>query len=517
MAYAQRINQLAQIAGMYEGSILKQSHPGWLQWLTTALLLVMVTWIGAQWLHVLNTTGVVMLYLLVVVVAAYCFEITTTLVTVAVAFFSINYFFIAPTHTFQVGSITSWASLISFLVVAIVIASLVKQLKAQTALSMTASEQAAFARTLSEQLAAVDDLAQLTAVACALLSEQYHMPFKVIETENTQDVLIDSHALTWAASTGQTMGPFTSNWPESDFWLIPFSRLPSTLPCMWVGHLAFGETSLILRAPVNKNILAMLQSHVEQVSQAYQRIQNHARAKQAELLARQESMQNALLTSISHDMRTPLTAILGASTALKQFSSIQLDSQLIHLASMIASQATYLTTTTENILSLIRLETSSPLSIPMDWQSPEELIGMVMSHYQYRDDRLNIQTRMHASDVLIKANAHLLTQALVNLIENAKQASEQAAPILLEVRAEEEWLDFSVIDSGAGFDVDFDVTQIQKFSTQRRHGLGLGLPIVQLIAKLHDAQLLIENRQSASGVTGARVTLRFKLALPEAL
>ncbi len=467
-------------------------------------------------MHVLSTTGVVMLYLLVVVVAAYCFEIATILATVAVAFFSINYFFIAPTHTFQVGSIASWASLISFLVVAVVIASLVKQLKVQTALSIAASRQAEFARKLSEQLAAVEDITKLTAVACGLLSEQYQMQFRVIEPENTQDALIDSHALTWVASTGQTMGPFTSNWPESNFWLIPFSRLPSSLPCMWVSQHAATVTTLNSGALMNKNTLAMLQSHVEQVSQAYQRIQNHARAKRAELLAQQESMQNALLASISHDMRTPLTAILGASTTLKQFPSIQQDAQLNQLASMIASQATYLTTTTENILSLIRLEASSPLSIPMDWQSPEELIAMVMSHYQHREERLNIEARMYASDVLIKANAHLLTQALINLVENAKQASEHGAPIVLEVRAEEAWLDFSVIDSGPGFGAEFDVTQIKKFSTQRTHGLGLGLPIVQLIAKLHDAQLLIDNHWPSTGVTGARVTLRFKLARPQA-
>lgn len=477
--------------------------------------MLVVTWVGSLALHVLSTTGVVMLYLLVVVVAAYCFRIAITLAAVAVAFFSINYFFIAPTHTFQVGSVASWATLISFLVVAIVIASLVKQLKAQTTLSITASKQAEFARKLSEKLAAVDDLTQLTAVACALLSEQYQMLFQIVEAENAQAALIDSHALTWAASTGQTIGPFTSNWPESDFWIIPFSRLPSDLPCMWVSHYAHAETASWTL--MNKSTLTMLQSHVEQVSQAYQRIQNHARAKRAELQAQQESMQNALLASISHDMRTPLTSILGASTALQQFPSIQQDPQLTHLAAMIAAQATYLTTTTENILSLIRLEACSLMSIPMDWQSPEEVVATVMSHYQHRDERLRIETRMHTSEVLIKANAHLLTQALINLIENAKQASEQAAPILLEVRVVEEWLDFSVIDSGTGFNAEFDVTQIKKFSTQRTHGLGLGLPIVQLIAKLHDAQLMIENCRSDLGVTGARVTLRFKLAQLEAL
>ncbi|WP_081978162.1 sensor histidine kinase [Methylotenera sp. N17] len=483
-------------------------HPRLIQWAAICLLLTLATWVGHHYQQVLSTTGVVMMYLLVVVVAAYFFEIALALISVGAAFVAINYFFIAPTYTFQVGSVASWASLISFLVVAVVIASLVKRLQSQTALFMAASKHAEFARKLSERLAVMDDLQLLAQEACELLSGQYHMAFQVVGAQHAlTDVLQgpDPHALAWVTSTGQTIGPFTQNWPESRYWLIPFSRLPSTLPSMWIAHEQLPDV-----AALNKSTLAAIQSHVEQVSQAYQRVQHHARAKQAEWQAQQEAMQNALLASISHDMRTPLTAILGASTALQQFPLIQQDKQISHLATMIATQATYLSTTTENILSLIRLEASTPLSIPMDWQSPEEIIGIVMTHYQQRGEALNIQTRIDVSDALFKANAHLLTQALINLVDNAKQASTVDAPIVLEVSAEDAWLDVSVIDQGPGFAAGFEVTQIKKFSTKRAHGLGLGLPIVQLIAKLHEAQLIIENHPADSSQSGARVTLRFQ-------
>lgn len=492
---------------------MKPLHQKLLQWLTTLLLLLLTTWVGHHSLPVLSTTGVVMMYLLVVVITAYFFEITIALTAVGVAFLAINYFFIAPTYTFQVGSVESWASLISFLVVAVVIASLVKRLKSETALSFAASKQAEFARKLSERLAGLDTLELLAHEACALLSQHYRWDFKVVETQQARSTgkLDDPHApnpqaLAWVASTGQTIGPCTQNWPESHYWLIPFSRLPSTLPAMWVAY----HQSTDVTHNQHKAILAAIQAHVEQVSQAYQRVQQHERAKHAEWLAQQEAMQNALLASISHDMRTPLTAILGASTTLQQFPLIQNDTELVRLATMIATQATYLTTTTENILSIIRLETTSPLQIPMDWQSPEEIIGIVIAHYQQRGEALNIQTRMHAGDALIKANAHLLTQALVNLVDNAKQASSADAPIVLEVNTEDAWLNIAVMDQGTGFGAGFTVTQIQKFSTKRAHGLGLGLPIVQLIAKLHEADLVIHNHCTDSGVTGACVRLRFK-------
>jgi two-component system, OmpR family, sensor histidine kinase KdpD len=473
------------------------------------LLLIAATWLSDLLTQLLGSTGITMLFLLTIVWIAYAFELGIALVAACLAFAIINYFFVEPKHTFQVGSIESWASLISFLVVSVVIASLVKRLKSQTLLSNASAKQAEFARKLSECFAEVHDCSALSKVACEQLADQYALTFNVLDVDQpTEWVTFDPHALAWVASTGQSMGPYTHNWPDAEYWLIPFSRLPSQLPVMWVGANA-GESLTLMGT---KSTLFAIQSHVAQISQAYQRIQSEIRAKTAELAAQQEAMQSALLASISHDMRTPLTSILGASTALQQLPNVQVNTETAHLASIIVSQARHLTTTTENILSLIRLEALPAKDFKLDWQSPEEIMAMVTTHYQQRADGTEIQTHIDAEDALILANPHLLLQAIVNLIDNAKQVAQDAAPIRFEVYASEGDVCFVVEDTGPGFPPDFNVSQIKKFSTTRAHGLGLGLPIVQQITKLHDADFMIENKVNSDKQTGARVTLRFKRA-----
>jgi two-component system sensor histidine kinase KdpD len=253
-----------------------------------------------------------------------------------------------------------------------------------------------------------------------------------------------------------------------------------------------------------------IKSCVDQVSMAYQRLMNSERARLAELMAQEEAIQSALLASIAHDMRTPLTSILGAATTLQQ-KDVHLDTeQTAHLTALIASQAQYLASTTENILSLIRLESSAVRGIPMDMQSPEEIIGIVTALYMSRGDAVDLLATISEPDLLIKANANLLMQALVNLIDNAKQAnlalSNQAQePIQIEVTKTGNLINISVKDRGIGFGEAFNAAQIKKFSSGHAKGFGLGLSIVQAIAKAHDATLTISNQNGG----GACVTLSF--------
>jgi len=476
-----------------------------------AFLLVVITAINHQLFSTLGTTGITMTYLLIVVVAAYFFSFIIASSTAFAAFLAINYFFVAPRYTFQVEHIESWASLISFLVVSLVITSLAKRLKSQTNQSIIASKRAEFARALAENLALAKDINTMLHDTCSLLKGEFNKPFFIAQSDanNTYTITLppdnlkmpDQNAMEWVANNGKPIGPYTDNWPESSYWLIPFNRLPSQQPILVVCAIDTND---------NMEIYTAIKSCVDQVSMAYQRLVNSERARLAELMAQEEAIQSALLASIAHDMRTPLTSILGAATTLQQ-KDVNLDiEQTAHLTALIASQAQYLASTTENILSLIRLESNAVKGIPMDLQSPEEIIGIVTALYKSRGDSVDLLATISEPDLLIKANANLLTQALVNLIDNAKQAnlavSDQAQePIQIEVTKTGDLIHLSVKDRGIGFGEAFNAAQIKKFSSSHAKGFGLGLSIVQAIAKAHDATLTISNRDGG----GACVTLSF--------
>ncbi|MES1988700.1 MAG: ATP-binding protein, partial [Pseudomonadota bacterium] len=349
---------------------------------------------------------------------------------------------------------------------------------------------------------------------CRLLQKEFNKPFAIAmpqpansaESKYSYSLSIQSDAvetpdkrlLNWVSENGKAISPYTDYWTESitqsKQWLLPFNRLPSADPILVVDKVDDEESIETYTA---------IKSCVDQISQAYQRLINSEKAQLAELATQEEAIQNALLASISHDMRTPLTSILGAATTLQQ-SNLNTE-QAAQLTSLIASQTRYLASTTENILSLIRLESHSASPIPMDWQSPEELIGIVMELYKNRGEALNLKVTMSEPELLIKGNVNLLTQALVNLIDNAKQAHKGDEPILIEVNKIDNMLNISVKDRGNGFTQGMDSIAIKKFMTTKAKGFGLGLSIVQAIAKSHGANFTLSNRDGG----GACATLSF--------
>jgi two-component system sensor histidine kinase KdpD len=484
-----------------------------LQLLSMLILLAITTVINYNFFSTLGITGVTLLSLLVVVTAAYCCEFIVASSTAFLAFLAINYFFTEPRYTFEVAHVESLASLICFLIVSMVITSLVKQLKFQTLQASIATRHAQFARTLAENLALATNVDQLLQDTCALLQIEFEKPIAIaqydtaqLKTNNAYTVTIksglietpDSGLLNWVSDNGKPISPYTDYWSKAEYWLLPFNRLPSKDPILVVGNID------------NKNIqegsietYTTIKSCVDQISLAYQRLINIEKTKHAEFIAQTEAIQSALLASISHDMRTPLTSILGAATTLQQ-PNLAPD-QAIQLSSLIASQAQYLATTTENILSLIRLESSAVEQIPMDWQSPEEIIGVVTALYKNRGETIDLKVTTSEPELLIKGNANLLMQALVNLIDNAKHASLNNHPIEIDVTKTNERINISVNDRGNGFSKNFNASQIKKFSTSSAKGFGLGLSIVQAIAKSHDAIFTINNRDGG----GTCATLSF--------
>ncbi len=485
-----------------------------LQLLSMLVLLAIVTAFNYSFFDSLGITGVTLLNLLVVVTAAYFCEFFVALSAALLAFLAINYFFTEPRYTFEVAHAESWTSLVCFLIVSTVITSLVKQLKFQSQQALINAQRAEFARTLAERLALANNIDNLLLDTCTLLQKEFNRPFAIaipqlansLESKYSYSLSIqsdviampDMRLLHWVSANGKPISPYTDYWTEaitqSKQWLLPFNRLPSVDPILVVDKVDAEESIETYSA---------IKSCADQISQAYQRLINSEKAQLAELATQEEAIQNAQLASISHDMRTPLTSILGAATTLQQ-SDLNAE-QTAQLTALIAFQSRYLASTTENILSLIRLESHSAGSIAMDWQSPEELIGIVSELYKSRCEPLNIKVNIIEPELLIKGNANLLTQALVNLIDNAKQANNGDEPILIEVNKVDKIVNIIVKDRGNGFAEGMDSIAIKKFMTTKAKGFGLGLSIVQAIAKSHGAHFTLSNRDGG----GASATLSF--------
>lgn len=481
-----------------------------LQVLVISGLLAATTLIAYFGFNLMGITGIVMLYLAAVLLASYYLALPVALSGAVSAFLAINYFFVEPRYTFEVAHIESWVALSGFLLVSVVVTSLVKRLQQQTTQANLERGRAQFSKQLAEHLASCDDAQDLLQSSCTLIHDNIKKPvaiahinaddkLELIARSASIDLAVDEGAVRWAMQNGKTMGPATTNWPESELCLIPFGRLPGNLPVLVIGGVPEqGEEEL-----------QYLRAITDQVSIAYQRIISVEHAHRAELLAREESLRNSLLSSLSHDMRTPLTAILGAATTLAQ-QGLGEPEQATLLES-ICSEATYLAKATENILSLAQLNArhtaSEDQQLALDWQLPEEIIGTILARYRGRELPCQFVAEIADANVFIKADASLLAQALANLIDNAIAVHRGTEPVVVRVEVSGEILEIKVKDKGPGFPPGFTISQIRKFSRRSSKGFGLGLAIVQAIAEVHQATFNIEARSGG----GAVVTLGFPI------
>lgn len=463
-------------------------------------LLLVIAATAAGFLVVgLGVTGIVMLYLLVVVTASYFLGFIAAIFAAVGSFLSINYFFIEPRYTFEVANAESWVMLLGFLVVSVVVASLVKRLQGQTTRAEQARRRAEFARGLSEQLAGLHDEHTLLESGCRLIREAMRLPAGIAVPDVHGEVFTLSHqcpdgvlelnqrAAKWCCSNARMIGPGTGNWPETGTWVMPFERLPGIFPVLVV--LKGTET-------IHEDEVTYLRGLLDQLATAYQRVRNEQRAKGAELRAQQEAVQNALLSSVSHDMRTPLTAILGATTTLLRQRDVLDENEQTRLLESVSTEAQHLASMTENILYLSRLETGNERDVALDWQAPEEIIGAVLQRYHNRSLAHELRSSVPSGIALIRADAMLLVQALANLIDNALAVHHGEEPILISAEERDGVVSICVQDRGAGFPDDFRVEHIRKFyrADAQSKGMGLGLVIVQTIARLHHAELQITRR-----------------------
>ena len=475
-----------------------------------SILLVLAATAAARSINSLGTTAIAMLYLLSVIAASYFLGFLAAILAAVGSFLAINYFFIEPRYTFEVANSDSWAALLGFLAVSAVIVSLVRRLQSQTRQAEIARQHSEFARELAEQLAGIQEEGKVLYTGCRLIHDALQLPVAIAMPDAHGEhfaltiqypagtVQLDPRAAKWCSQNGKAIGPGSSNWPETPALLMPFGRMPGIFPVL-----------VVMKGNADEDEVTFLRGLLDQLATAYQRVCNERRAKDAERRVQQESIQNALLASVSHDMRTPLTSILGATTTLLAQRSALNENEQIKLLESVDAEARHLATATENILSLTKLESGH--NAVLDWQSPEEIVGAMLCRYRGRILPHELRSRVPPDTPLIEADAALLAQALGNLIDNALAAHRGSEPIWVGVESGNGSVTLYVEDRGEGFPAEFRVEDIRKFQRLQRHGkgMGLGLSIVQAIAHLHRAKLQIDKREGG----GTRVALMLQAKL----
>jgi two-component system sensor histidine kinase KdpD len=447
---------------------------------------------------------VAMLYLLVVLVTAAIWGYAAGLWCALLADLLLNFFFVEPLHTFTVHEPRNLAALGIFLVVAALGGFMLSLLRRQLALANARRAELAVMLSLSRAVAgastprwALDALCDavrraLAASACAILQHAGGRWSVVATTGAVRDLPREDAAL---AGEALASGGMVRRGGSAGAGI----RLPTVVRPgggsggdVFVPFTTAGREPGVLRVtgpirtPAVSDLDALLHAFADEAAVALHRARLADEAQRAEALERADEFKSVLLSSVSHDLRSPLTAIKASVDSLRSDDVAWSDEDRDAFLATIASQTERLTSTVTNLLEMSRLEGGAVRPRP----EPVE-VGPLLAEAANATRELTHDRRVEVdagAGGWVRADYGLALQALVNLVENAAKYSTPGQPISLRASRANGTIAIDVADSGPGIAPD-DLPHIfEKFyrgaSRSRASGTGLGLAIVKAMVEL---------------------------------
>jgi two-component system sensor histidine kinase KdpD len=252
----------------------------------------------------------------------------------------------------------------------------------------------------------------------------------------------------------------------------------------------------------------LLETFAALIAISLERVHYISVAREAEVETASERLRNSLLGALSHDLRTPLTAMVGLADALS-LADPPLGPEQAELAHAIRDEALRTSALVNNLLDMARLQ-SGPVRLRREWQPLEDVVGAALqaSARQLAGHRLRLDLPLDLP--LVNVDAVLMERALCNLFENAAKYTPPGSAIGIVARPLDDWIEVVVADDGPGLPPGREHELFAKFTRGRSEstipGVGLGLAIVQAIVEAHGGRVRAENREGGGS--------RFVLELP---
>jgi two-component system sensor histidine kinase KdpD len=381
-----------------------------------------------------------MVYLLsVIVVATRCGRGPSLLASVlSVAAF--DFFFVPPYFTFAVSDTQYLVTFSVMLVVALVISSLAVRIRAQAESARDREQRIAALYAMSRELASTRGVRELLRVAVRHITELFRARVVVLlpdaggrlapgDAAATEFPMDTSEAAVgqWVYEHGQVAGQGTDTLPGATGLYLPLLGSRGTVGVLGLRP----KDPRALQAPEQ---LHQIETFASQTALAIERARLAEEAEQAQVHAETERLRNSLLSSVSHDLRTPLAAITGAASTLLE-NEAHLDAATRRdLLEALHEEADRLNRLVQNLLEMTRLEAGA-LQPQTEWHSVEEVVGAALGRFGKALAARPVTTRIPAELPLVQMDDVLIEQVLINLVDNALKYTPPGSPI--EVTAED--------------------------------------------------------------------------------
>lgn len=458
-----------------------------------------ISWLLDPYVAAVN---LVMVYLLGVVVASIWFGRGPSILTSVLSVAAFDFCFIPPRLTFAVEDTQYLFTFLVMFLTGLVISTLTVRIKYQIEASRMREQRTSALYALSRELAAVKSLNDIVQSTIKHVSSVFHArvviylpgpdqrltPFGMV-AEAPSNSERDESVARWAYEHGQMAGLGTGTLPGADAIYVPLLVYSKN-----VGVIAVRpekETSQF-----DPEQIHLLDAFAGQMAAAVERVNLVRDAERTKVEVETERLRNSLLSAVSHDLRTPLAVIAGASsTLLEGLESINHHTRH-ELLQTIVDESDCLNRLVGNLLDTTRLEAGA-LKLNSEWQSLEELLGVVLNRLHQSLLKHPVKVDVPADLPLVRADGILLQQVLLNLIENAAKFSPAEQPIEVSAKVRDNQLLVTVSDHGPGLVLGEEKRIFEKFhrseQTGGRPGAGLGLTVCRGIIELHGGEIWAEN------------------------
>ncbi|MDX9679839.1 sensor histidine kinase KdpD [Pseudomonas zeae] len=487
----------------------------WFDYALALVATVLATALAWAVSSVLPLPNISLVFLAAVLLVAVRSSLGPALACAALSFLTYDFLFIPPNFSFSIQREEDVLTLLFFLLMAALTGNLAARQRRQLQALRDTQEETTELLDLSRKLTAATDRQAVVSAAAqhlngwsdlqlCLLNRDGQGGWKVETGGPLEFTESERAAADWAWQHDQPAGMGTGTLPFGRWWWWPLSVEDGPLALLGVcakeGQTLSGQRRRLLTALS------------QPLAQALARAQLADDLEAARLHGETEQLRSALLASVSHDLRTPLTAMRGSIDSLLALGeAIPLEDRR-ELLEGTRDEAERLDRYIQNLLDMTRLGHGA-LKLARDWVSPADIVGSSLNRLRAVLAPLQVSTDVPSELPLLFVHAALIEQALVNVLENAARFSPAHGRLQLSAGADDQEIFFSVSDEGPGIPEDERAKIFDMFYTAARgdrggQGTGLGLAICQGMVGAHGGRISV-----ADGIEGHGTCITLHLPL----
>ncbi|MBU6247740.1 MAG: DUF4118 domain-containing protein [Xanthomonadaceae bacterium] len=468
----------------------------------------------------LSVANLALVFLTAVLVVAVRTRMTVAVYTALLCFVGYNFFFTEPRYTLAIERPDDVLAVGLFLAVALVCSRLATRLSTQVEGLREAQWRARALLDLGKQLAgcgelqavrdtAVVALARTLSAGVVLFAPDPRGALAVVAASSDAPELGPDElaAASWVAAHARAAGRHEANFAGIGCWLLPVDPLG---PAAGLVALSLTDEDEGPDLPRRELALAMLAD----IARALERARLAEALEQARVQGETERLRNALLSSVSHDLRSPLAAMIGAAGTLASYDAQLAPAERGDLLQSILDEGQRLDRYIQNLLDMTRLGHGT-LKLQRDWVDASEIVLAAIGRLRRYHPGQAVRTQFPEATVLLYVHPALIEQALFNVLENAAHFSPSGAPVTVDLAVDRDRLAIRVADLGPGipeaerariFDMFYSVSR----GDRGHKGTGLGLSICRGMVGAHGGSV------EALPAEGGGTVIRIVLPLPPA-